>query len=116
MRELDPACPSRHVGFDHEHLQAFRGSVHGGRETCGPCPHNDEIPYDLRIDRLVEAKTLRNTQIRRITEDRVRAAQQYRNIARRDIKSIKQFLRFSITIQVDVLERMAVPTEKLPHA
>ena len=67
------------------------------------------------IDGVVEAKALSDLPVTRIPQHAVTAADQHGHIGRGHTKAVEQVLRVDVTIEVDVLIRMAVAYQKLLH-
>ena len=53
--------------------------------------------------------------VRRLTEDRLSTADHDRNAWDTDAKSIEHLLRVRVAIQIDIPERMSVPSQELPY-
>src|SRR6202008_1904292 len=103
------------TGFEHEHVETFRGSVASGSEAGWSRADDDQIAHLPLIDRLVEAKAVGNLLIRWIPQHRG-AANHDGDIVDADVELIEQLLFVPVVIEVDVAMRMAVACEELPNA
>ena len=68
------------------------------------------------VDRVVEAETISDVAIARIPQNDLAAADNYRDIGDGDPKSIQKLLNAGVTIEVDVLVRMAVARQEFLNA
>ena len=68
-----------------------------------------------RIDGVVEAEALGDLLVARIPQHAVAAADQHGHIGRAHMKAVEQILRVGVTIEIDVVVRMAVACQKLLH-
>jgi len=67
------------------------------------------------IDGVVEAQALGDLLVARIPQHGVAATNQDGHIGCTDMKPIEQLLRVEVAIEIDVVVRMTVTSQKLPH-
>ena len=114
---LDPRAgarlPARRSRFDHQHIEPFRRSVYGRCQPRRTGSDDDDIAQMCLIDRLIEAETIGDLPIGRISENGAAPTNQNRQVVSAELEPIKQILNARITIGVDRCVRMCVAGEKL---
>ena len=116
MRELEPAWPPGTFDSSTSTSRPSEAPYTAAARPAGPAPTIDEIADAGVVDRLVETEAVGNPRIGRISQHRIAAADQHRDIGNADLKTIEQLLRLAVAIEVDVVKGMAVPRQELLHA
>jgi hypothetical protein len=116
MRELEPALSPRRVHLDHERVEAFRCRVHRGSHPRRSCTHNDHVTQLIEIHHLVETEAVSDLLVRGIAQNDLTTADENRDVIRSDAECVQQLLHAIVGIEIDRLERVAVPREKLPDS
>src|SRR5438132_1846644 len=111
-----PGLSSGRAGFEHHYVESFRCRIHGRRQSRRSGADDHSVVHLRLVDRVVEAETIRDIAIARIPQNDLAAADQYGDIGDRDPKSIQKLLNAGVTIEVDVLVRVAVTRQKLLNA
>ena len=103
---------SRRTGLDDERIQSFGGCIDRGRKTGRSSPDDDDIAQVILVDALVEAETVGNLLIARPFQHGHAAADQDGYVGPLYLKAIEQVLHVGVTVEIEVLERMAVAREE----
>ena len=102
------------LGFNYKHVQAFRCAVNRSGKSCGAGADYNQITQMSSIDRFVESETVGDLPISRITKNRLSAADHDRDVLHGNIKTIEQFLRVRILIEVDIGIRITIARQEFP--
>src|SRR6266446_10468362 len=95
------------------YLESLRGAIHGRGEARWPCAYDHQIAHLCLVYRLVEAETVGDLAIRRITQDGFAAADHHRCLSDRDMKVIEKAFNIGVALQIYIRIWVAVPSQKL---
>ena len=107
---------ARRLRFDHQRLEPFGRRIDGGCEPGGAGADDEDIAHLGFIDAFVEAEALGDLAVRRVAKHGSPAANQHRQFGGRNVEAVEQMLGARIALDVDVLVRISVAGEELPHA
>ena len=93
---------ARRLRLEDQHVEPFRRAVDRGGETRGPAPTTRQVADLRRVDGVVEARGSRRSLVRRVTQDRLAAADQDRHVGDGTSKRSSKLLHVRFAIEVDV--------------
>src|SRR5690606_30718552 len=80
------------VRLYEQDAETLRGTVHRGSKARGPRPDNHHVPQRRLVDLIVEAQTVGDFLVGRISQDKLTATDEDGDLLQPDAELIEQFL------------------------
>ena len=97
---------------DHDGGEAFRGCIHGGRQSGRPGAHDHQIVDTIGVDRLGQAQIVGQGRRRRIAQDPLIRRDHHRQLVGRQLEAAQEAVGARVEVGVEQSVRIAVADQE----